>query len=371
MSPRLRRADCSAPGLTRRKHGQGLHLPRRRRRAGHRARGPRADRRARHPAGLEGRLDLPGRARAPAGDRDRRRRPQAVPLPPAVAHAARLREVRRDDPLRRRAAEAARARRRAADRHRRAHPRARAGLRGAAARPRLLPRRLRAVRGRERVLRPRHDAQGARHARPRALRDGVRLRGQERQAAHPGRRSTPTRSRSSPRSSAAAAAGPELLAFKDGRSWSDVRSPDINEYLKEATGDDFSAKDFRTWAATMLAAIGLAVAGEVAATEDRPQARRRARGQGGLALPRQHARGLPRLLHRPARDRRLQRRADDRAACSRRSPTPTRSASCRSTSRWSSRRCSTCSTSARRRRLWSGSRREAARPAARSSSRRS
>jgi DNA topoisomerase IB len=61
--------------------------------------------------------------------------------------------------------------------------------------------------------------------------------------------------------------GAELLAFKDGRSWSDVRSPEINEYLKEATGDDFSAKDFRTWAATMLAAIALAVSGEVADTK--------------------------------------------------------------------------------------------------------
>jgi DNA topoisomerase I len=61
--------------------------------------------------------------------------------------------------------------------------------------------------------------------------------------------------------------GPELLAYRDGRSWSDVRSPDINEYLKQVTGDDFSAKDFRTWAATMLAAIALAVSGEVAATQ--------------------------------------------------------------------------------------------------------
>ena len=61
--------------------------------------------------------------------------------------------------------------------------------------------------------------------------------------------------------------GDELLAFKEGRRWRDVRSDDINDYLKEATGDDFSAKDFRTWAATMLAAIGLAVSGEVAATE--------------------------------------------------------------------------------------------------------
>jgi DNA topoisomerase I len=61
--------------------------------------------------------------------------------------------------------------------------------------------------------------------------------------------------------------GPELLAYKRGRGWSDVKSADINEYLKEATGADFSAKDFRTWAATVLAAIGLAVSGEVAATE--------------------------------------------------------------------------------------------------------
>ncbi len=60
--------------------------------------------------------------------------------------------------------------------------------------------------------------------------------------------------------------GKELLAYKDGRSWCDVRSPDINEYLKEVTGDDFSAKDFRTWAATMLAAIALSVSGEVAGT---------------------------------------------------------------------------------------------------------
>jgi DNA topoisomerase I len=60
--------------------------------------------------------------------------------------------------------------------------------------------------------------------------------------------------------------GQELLAYKNGRAWTDVRSSDINEYLKDATGDDFSAKAFRTWAATMLAAIALAVSGEVAGT---------------------------------------------------------------------------------------------------------
>jgi DNA topoisomerase-1 len=58
--------------------------------------------------------------------------------------------------------------------------------------------------------------------------------------------------------------GEDLLAYKNGRRWHDLRSEDINAYIKEATGDDFSAKDFRTWNATVLAAVALAVAGEVA-----------------------------------------------------------------------------------------------------------
>jgi DNA topoisomerase IB len=61
--------------------------------------------------------------------------------------------------------------------------------------------------------------------------------------------------------------GPELLAYKAGRRWQDVRSEDINEYLKDATGEDVSAKDFRTWGATVLAAVALAVSGEVADTK--------------------------------------------------------------------------------------------------------
>jgi DNA topoisomerase IB len=59
----------------------------------------------------------------------------------------------------------------------------------------------------------------------------------------------------------------ELLAFKEGRRWRDVRSEDINAYIKDATAEDFSAKDFRTWNATVLAAVALSVSGEVAATK--------------------------------------------------------------------------------------------------------
>jgi DNA topoisomerase-1 len=61
--------------------------------------------------------------------------------------------------------------------------------------------------------------------------------------------------------------GDELLAYRERRRWRDIRSDDINAYLKDATGDDFSAKDFRTWNATVLAAVALSVAGEAAGSK--------------------------------------------------------------------------------------------------------
>src|SRR6266700_828229 len=42
----------------------------------------------------------------------------------------------------------------------------------------------------------------------------------------------------------------------------DITSQDVNEYLREITGKDFTAKDFRTWAGTVLAAIGLNAQGK-------------------------------------------------------------------------------------------------------------
>jgi DNA topoisomerase IB len=54
--------------------------------------------------------------------------------------------------------------------------------------------------------------------------------------------------------------GPQLLARRQGRRWVDVRLSDINEFLAEATGGPFTAKDFRTWHATVLAAVALATA---------------------------------------------------------------------------------------------------------------
>jgi DNA topoisomerase-1 len=40
-----------------------------------------------------------------------------------------------------------------------------------------------------------------------------------------------------------------------------ITSQDVNDYLREITGEDFTAKDFRTWAGTVLAAIALSAVG--------------------------------------------------------------------------------------------------------------
>jgi DNA topoisomerase-1 len=49
-----------------------------------------------------------------------------------------------------------------------------------------------------------------------------------------------------------------LFAYWKGHGWHDVRSDEVNDYLREASGADMTAKDFRTWHATVLAAAKLA-----------------------------------------------------------------------------------------------------------------
>jgi DNA topoisomerase I len=67
-------------------------------------------------------------------------------------------------------------------------------------------------------------------------------------------------------------AGQRLLAYKDGGAWHELGSEDLNSYLKDLFGREVSAKDFRTWHATVLAAVGLAVSGHAVS----PSARKRA-----------------------------------------------------------------------------------------------
>ncbi len=68
-----------------------------------------------------------------------------------------------------------------------------------------------------------------------------------------------------PRSAAVLAAlkqrrggSPQLFAYRERRHWRDLRAEEVNELLKEELGEEFSAKDFRTLNATVMAAVVLA-----------------------------------------------------------------------------------------------------------------
>ena len=52
--------------------------------------------------------------------------------------------------------------------------------------------------------------------------------------------------------------GQELFQYLDEEDRvCDITSTDVNEYLRKISGRDITAKDFRTWAGTMLAALAL------------------------------------------------------------------------------------------------------------------
>jgi DNA topoisomerase-1 len=69
--------------------------------------------------------------------------------------------------------------------------------------------------------------------------------------------------------------GQELLQYIDEEGKpQDVTSGDVNAYLKEITGKDITAKDFRTWAGTVLAAMALS---EMESFDSAAQAKRNLR----------------------------------------------------------------------------------------------
>ncbi|MCK7589065.1 DNA topoisomerase IB [Subsaxibacter sp. CAU 1640] len=63
--------------------------------------------------------------------------------------------------------------------------------------------------------------------------------------------------------------GYEIFKFidEDGNR-QDVKSDHLNEYIRDVMGEEFSAKDFRTWAGTVIAAIAL---DEIGALEEKDQ----------------------------------------------------------------------------------------------------
>ena len=63
-------------------------------------------------------------------------------------------------------------------------------------------------------------------------------------------------------------AGPDqLLAYRERGRWRRVSSEQISDYLKDQIGEEYSAKDFRTWNATVLAAVAVAVDGRQASSQ--------------------------------------------------------------------------------------------------------
>lgn len=68
-------------------------------------------------------------------------------------------------------------------------------------------------------------------------------------------------------------AGERLLAYWQRPRWHDVTGEDLNAYLRARSGVDITAKDFRIWHATVLAAVALAVSDSVGGSTT---ARRRA-----------------------------------------------------------------------------------------------
>jgi DNA topoisomerase I len=63
--------------------------------------------------------------------------------------------------------------------------------------------------------------------------------------------------------------GEELFQYLDANGdRQTVDSGDVNDYIRRAAGDDFSAKDFRTWAGTMLAVEALQEAGTFASERE-------------------------------------------------------------------------------------------------------
>ena len=87
----------------------------------------------------------------------------------------------------------------------------------------------------------------------------VRVRGQERPVPR-ARGERPARSGASPPSCSRPAAAVGSSPTATAAAGIEVRSEDVNAFLKDLVGEEFSAKNFRTWHATVLAALGVAAA---------------------------------------------------------------------------------------------------------------
>lgn len=67
-----------------------------------------------------------------------------------------------------------------------------------------------------------------------------------------------------------------LLAHREGGEWCPLAPETVNDYIRQVTRLDVTAKDFRTWHGTLVAAATLATAGEALTERDQDDAVRNA-----------------------------------------------------------------------------------------------
>jgi DNA topoisomerase-1 len=70
--------------------------------------------------------------------------------------------------------------------------------------------------------------------------------------------------------------GMELFKFEQNGRVVDVKDRHVNDYIQSIIGKDFTAKDFRTWAGTLLCSIALAMQGQGASKAERKRRIRKA-----------------------------------------------------------------------------------------------
>jgi DNA topoisomerase-1 len=68
----------------------------------------------------------------------------------------------------------------------------------------------------------------------------------------------------------------ELFAFEDGDNLRAVKDRHVNGYIQEIIGQNYTAKDFRTWAGTLLCSIALGMQGQASSKAERKRRIRRA-----------------------------------------------------------------------------------------------
>ena len=197
-------------------------------------------------------------------------------------------------------------------RHRGDEPGPRLRGRRTAARPRLLPDRQRRVRRGERQLRAHHPRSGSTCA-------SRARRWSSTSSASPGS------STASPSTTPATVEALEVMrrrrgpaderaAGVEGRPAAGATSTPahVNDYVRRTTGIEATAKDFRTWHATVIAAAALAETRRARRHQGLAQAGRGGGDEGGRGVPREHPGAGALVVRRPARGGRLRGGQHDR-----------------------------------------------------------